>query len=218
MKFLTKVPQHELRRRANWKGRESADDRHRDVMSLFGDLPGNPREQAQILFRFERLPGQAPTYLIRSDIRPSNPTPQTLTKTEPEMRLEKGMVVAFRISINAIQRKSTGGIRPVPYDVPSDLDLDEDDFQSASELPQVSMTPWLAQKLAPALADVTVLNHHREVLGGRRSGGSSGKVIQVDTVDGIAVVGDVEALRALLAKGVGRAKAYGCGLLTIRPL
>jgi CRISPR system Cascade subunit CasE len=42
-------------------------------------------------------------------------------------------------------------------------------------------------------------------------------VLQVVTYEGHLVVKDAERLRHLLLAGIGRAKAYGCGLLTLAP-
>ncbi|UWE74467.1 type I-E CRISPR-associated protein Cas6/Cse3/CasE [Corynebacterium diphtheriae bv. gravis] len=39
--------------------------------------------------------------------------------------------------------------------------------------------------------------------------------IQIDTVDGFGIVEDPELLNELILHGVGRAKAYGCGLLSV---
>lgn len=48
--------------------------------------------------------------------------------------------------------------------------------------------------------------------------GSKGRVtIQTATYEGRLVVDDADRLRAALVEGVGRAKAYGCGLLTLAP-
>ena len=122
---------------------------------------------------------------VRSD------TPAAVTPPGSRAYIERGVpaagtVVRFRLTVNAVRRLRAGGVEPVH-------DLDD----------------WVAGKLTGALTNVTVLQHSRET---RHSGRSP---IQVDTVDGQAVVGDVTVLAGLLRFGVGRAKAYGCGLLTV---
>ncbi|CAG4902551.1 unnamed protein product [Acidithrix sp. C25] len=42
--------------------------------------------------------------------------------------------------------------------------------------------------------------------------------LRIARIDGNAVVRDQGALVALLDEGVGRAKAYGCGLLSVLPI
>lgn len=230
MTYLIRVPQHELRMRTGNRV-DSPDNRHRDVMSLFGEIDGQPRKDAGILFRLERLPGAAPTYLIRSSLIPEKGTPTTQVREEVISSLSAGSLVSFRLSINAIQRLKGGGIRPVAGDLgPNLVDMESesewDDLNatssSISEPPKpVALSEWLKEKLAPALADVSILNHQREVVGAARNRArntAGTKVIQVDLIDGVARVSDPEALRTLLSEGVGRARSYGCGLLTVNQL
>ena len=238
MSFLIRVPRHELRA-VRGRRSDTPDNRHRDVMALFGPIEGLPRKDAGILFRLDTTPGGLPVFLIRAQIRPEHPTPHTVVLEEQLHSFEYGSLLAFRIAINAVQRKKTGGIRPVPSEFLSSELLEEDDLRGnssdepsdsapASALPEQSeawrapaLSSWLAQKLSPALVDVAILTHEREVVGGQRSSGSfehSDKVVQVDTIDGVARVADASALNTLLSQGVGRARAYGCGLLTVRPL
>ncbi|KWX09309.1 CRISPR-associated protein Cse3, partial [Carbonactinospora thermoautotrophica] len=56
----------------------------------------------------------------------------------------------------------------------------------------------------------------RPILRGDRRGGKP-IVIEPVRYDGHLVVTDPDALRAALTLGVGRAKAYGCGLLSLAP-
>ncbi|HEU5128262.1 MAG TPA: type I-E CRISPR-associated protein Cas6/Cse3/CasE [Glycomyces sp.] len=42
--------------------------------------------------------------------------------------------------------------------------------------------------------------------------------IRLATFEGVLTVEDPEALRRALVRGIGRAKAYGCGMLTLAPL
>ncbi len=222
MTFLSQVPQHELRIRAG-RMPDGPNTRHRDVMSLFGELPGNAREGSGVLFRLEYLPGRPPSYLIRSAVPPTNPTAGSQTVEEREDELPRGTAVAFRIAVNAVQRtkKTKNGVRPVYVDgaleeLVESGEMSEEEASSATEI-----TPWLSEKLAPALVDVRIINHQREVLGRGRQGQNRSKeriAVQVDLIDGIALVEDPKALRMLLKRGVGRAKSYGCGLLTVRPL
>ncbi len=49
--------------------------------------------------------------------------------------------------------------------------------------------------------------------------GSKGRVtIKAVTYDGRLEVTDPDSLRTLLTSGLGKAKAYGCGLMTLAPL
>lgn len=179
-------------------------------MKLFGDFLSNARSTGNILFRFEHIDGAPPSFLIQSEAEPKRDAlPQgAKIKTFEIPDYEQGVPVAFRLSVNAIIRKATGGITPVGID----------GVEGEAE----TMTPWLNRKLAPALTEVNILNHRREVLrdqGVPKKGARRGRrVIQVDTVDGVARVGDPDRLKELLSEGVGRARSYGCGLLTVKPI
>lgn len=204
--YLSLVPVHLIRRPGFIDG---PDTRHREVMSLFGDLDAtNPREENGILFRLETLPGKPPAYLVRSHILPQNlpfeaPTPKIETERTPQT----GTVVQFRVALNAVQRTVDGRIRPIPADSLSGGDTQEFMY-------------WLQQKLSQVFNEIVINNHTREVLGANRQGKISGqnKVIQIDVIDGIARVASSEKLTEALRIGIGRAKSYGCGLLTVQEL
>lgn len=222
--FLTRYPVHEALM-VNHPGRpqqgwdiNSPIFRHRATMHLFPELTADsPRASSSILFRLDTSAGSAPYFLIQSDIAPEEGHPVETKQIElasPPI----GTHVSFRLAINAIRRKGREessdrkrgqGIVQIPFD--GDTKADE-------RLPR--MSEWLADKLSPALSEVTILNHQRQVLGTDRSGRSQGSpfAVQVDTIDGFARVENPAHLEELLLQGVGRAKSYGCGLLSICPL
>lgn len=57
--------------------------------------------------------------------------------------------------------------------------------------------------------------HHRQTISFKRGGGSV--TIATATYDGVLEIVDVETFRGALTRGIGHAKAYGCGLLTLAP-
>ncbi|MDK6240223.1 type I-E CRISPR-associated protein Cas6/Cse3/CasE [Winkia sp. UMB3158] len=182
--------------------------RHRAVMALFGQTNNaNPREHGKILFRFEFLPGQAPYFLVQSLARPQEGdlVGQIEIKEVDLTPPPSGSVVRFRLAVNAIQRKGAKGVNPIPAD-----------FEEAPEgVPHLS--EWLAGKLRGALSEIEIVSHQRQLLGANRNGkNKNGVLVQVDTIDGVAKVGDSDALENLIINGVGRAKAYGCGLLSVQ--
>jgi CRISPR system Cascade subunit CasE len=126
------------------------------------------------------------TAIVSSDILPVSVPRNVPTFTLPDREFAKGSTVRFRIAVNAVHRIHGGGTRPV-----EDID------------------GWIAEKLSGALADVSVLQHVRTVINSGRS------VVQIDTIDGQAVVDDGDDLLALTRIGVGRAKSYGCGLMLV---
>ncbi|AEX45153.1 CRISPR-associated protein [Corynebacterium diphtheriae HC01] len=200
------------------KGWELTDPsfRHRAVMALFPDTDSPlPRKSVDILFRFEQLAGQPPFFLIQSTVAPKqvdNLDSEVQHRTVSLRRFSPKSAVRFRISINGIRRQTTehnGRKRittsPVPFD---------SDEKAPSHITR--MTPWVQKKLNGALRNVEILNHQREVIGTKHRGGKAASMtIQIDTVDGFGIVEDPELLNELILHGVGRAKAYGCGLLSV---
>jgi CRISPR system Cascade subunit CasE len=126
--------------------------------------------------------------LVRSDIKPERLPATGRTIAEPGPPAA-GATIRFRLSVNAVRRLRSGGTAPVE-------DIDE----------------WVAEKLNGAIRDVTILNHLRSIVDSGRSS------LQVDLIDGAGSVTDQHALSELIHGGVGRGKAYGCGLLLVAEL
>jgi CRISPR system Cascade subunit CasE len=82
---------------------------------------------------------------------------------------------------------------------------------------------WLLDRVAGwgfAVDDAALAVHSRRQLSfSRRSDGTDRTVtVTMATYDGILTVTDPTLLRRTLCHGIGRAKAYGCGLLTLAPV
>lgn len=153
-------------------------------MSLFPEIDNqNPRSRFGVLFRHETHVGGAPSFLIRSNIPPTDPTGSLQTKRE-NLSIREGVCVAFRVGANNVNRQCE----------------------------QVCADTWVESKLAGALSGIEVLNVNREVLSNRRW------AVQIDMIDGVGVVTDSTKLEELMTIGVGRAKSYGAGLLTVRSI
>ncbi|HEX9228974.1 MAG TPA: type I-E CRISPR-associated protein Cas6/Cse3/CasE [Arthrobacter sp.] len=203
--FLSMAPLHTVFSGRNGRpGPRALNDPHelhRSVMHMFGHVGGkHPRADAGIIFRVEpAAPGSPAALLIRSAQKPVGRVDGMAVREEGEAPAA-GTPVAFRLAANAVRRKKDGGVSPVPRD-----DAPVEGFDS--------MTDWVTNKFAGALHDVELINHDRNVLGVR-----SGRTVQTDLVDGFAVVSDPAQLAALMAAGVGRAKNYGCGLLTVKAI
>lgn len=73
---------------------------------------------------------------------------------------------------------------------------------------------WSEESLE--IGDVTITGRARRSF--RRRRGEAPVVIQMVTYEGRLVVTNADVLRERLLNGVGAAKAYGCGLLTLAPI
>ncbi|MGJ9462147.1 type I-E CRISPR-associated protein Cas6/Cse3/CasE [Actinotignum sp. GS-2025g] len=212
--FLTKVPAHSLlsrialhKPRSGWNiGDHKV--RHRAIMALFPQADADrPRAEMGILFRLDHIPGQTPFFLVQSTepIPALNLPAEALTKEKEIPVLPVGTPVMFRVAVNAVERRGKKVVRTIPQDGAE---------TGAPNTPTLST--WLQKKLDPALHEVAISSAHREVL---KSGqGDTFHNLCIDTIDGVAVVGDSAELQRLQLSGVGRAKSYGCGLLSVQVL
>lgn len=67
--------------------------------------------------------------------------------------------------------------------------------------------------------DALAVHSRRQLSFSRRSDGTDRTVtVTMATYDGVLTVTDPRLLRRALCHGIGRAKAYGCGLLTLAPV
>ena len=204
-RHITAVPLHELLAHlpagAAFRGLQNPDVLHSSVMRLFGPLPQSPgsgaRAAAGVLFRVEPVTdGVVPFALIRSKFAPVISTP-TMRSGADLPTPAAGAVVSFRMAVNAVRRgrwtqNGSGGVSPI----------------AEEHLPE-----YLAGRLAPALTDIVTLNHTRTVIGLKGNGRAP---VQTDLFDGVGIVDDPVALEHALEHGVGRAKNFGCGMLTVR--
>lgn len=205
MSYLTLVSaQHLLTRPADPR------ECHRDVMSLFGQISSDtPRKAENILFRREH--DDQDSVLIRSAGTPVRELEGMRTILE-DPAPAAGSIVALRLAINAIQRSRTKGPNPKNIVVPVRPDSFDEDLAD-------TMTGFLMNKMGSALESIEVISHRRHVQGRRRANSPTNTItIQHDMINAVAFVKDQVALQELMDHGVGRAKAYGCGLLTVRPM
>ncbi|WP_284750807.1 type I-E CRISPR-associated protein Cas6/Cse3/CasE [Arthrobacter sp. efr-133-R2A-120] len=203
--FLTMAPLHTVfsgrHGRPGPRALNDPQELHRTVMHMFGHVGGeSPRAAAGIIFRVEpAAPGFPGALLIRSAQKPLGTLEGMIVREEGEAPA-LGTPVAFRLAVNAVRRQKGGGVVPVPRD---DAPVEGYD----------TMTDWVSGKLAGVLRDVDLINHDRNVLGDR-----TGRPVQTDLVDGFGIVEDPAQLATLMVGGVGRAKNYGCGLLTVKAI
>lgn len=66
--------------------------------------------------------------------------------------------------------------------------------------------------------ELNLVIHQRRTLTFRRNGGDRPVTLVTATYDGVLTVDDPAVFRRTLVRGIGHARAYGCGLLTLAPL
>ncbi|MEU5885014.1 type I-E CRISPR-associated protein Cas6/Cse3/CasE [Spirillospora sp. NPDC047279] len=201
---------------------------HAAVMMSFAETL-TPTDGPRVLWRLDRN-GNAATHLcIVSPYRPDLthlveqagwPTTarwETYDYTPFLKRLNAGDTWAFRLTANPVHHirrndteptKRTAHLTPI-HQLRWLLDRQEASGFKITEKAQ-------DKQLAQGLDTHDVLVHGRRQL--RFSKGGKGHVTLVAvTFDGHLQITNADAFRAALTHGLGRGKAYGCGLMTLAP-
>nr|WP_297354493.1 type I-E CRISPR-associated protein Cas6/Cse3/CasE [uncultured Caldimonas sp.] len=185
----------------DWKDARNPYDWHRALWRLF---PGQPDAARNFLFRVEhqRL-GQGALVLLQSQATPAaeEATVRVVAgpKSLPLTAFATGVSLRFRLTANVVKT-----IR------------DSDDPQRSVRVPLLKdeqQLDWLQRKLAEsARLDGASITPNAPLFFKRK--GQAGKLVTI-TFDGQLTVRDPDAFAELLCKGVGAAKSFGCGLLSV---
>ena len=206
---LTPDPAHPIARRE----RTDAGAMHRRVMSLFPtNLPERPRAAVGALFRVDQ--DQTGIYILIQSTLPPNPAnlptgygPIITKQMSPLLEhCRPGTRIKYRIIGNAtsmLGRNTTAG-RPGQIIPLRGADADTW-WQRRATAAGLTLHDVHATLLAPGSTD--------------HAGEKPGRTPHDRTqFDGTATITDPTALITAMTTGIGRAKSYGCGLLTIAPL
>lgn len=172
---------------------------HRTVMSLFPDGLATDKEAARsaggVLYRVESPNHRPPRLLVqhrcplRADL--AGPPLQQAGLGPQLAVLRPGIAVHFRTVLNAVRSQTATGKRLAVTD-------------------EADLVGWGLERLTGAgLGDVQLADRPKTELSRAKS------ALWTAQYDGVATVTDVERLREAVQNGVGRAKAYGCGLLSL---
>jgi CRISPR system Cascade subunit CasE len=193
---------------------------HQALWELF---PKEPAATRDFLYRqddsqrwpmFYLLSGRAPRQdheVLRVETKPYHP------------RLENGDVLSFSLRANPVRTRKIGGDNPKQRkrdDVVMHLkrrlaEQAPEDVASQAELAQEAGEQWLQRQARPhgfEVVSVRADNYRQLRLRAR------GKEIRLSTLDftGLLRVADAEEFSKALIRGIGPAKAFGCGLMLVR--
>ncbi|GAA5014552.1 type I-E CRISPR-associated protein Cas6/Cse3/CasE [Kitasatospora paranensis] len=210
-----------------WLTRIVPDQRHRDarrdaasavglhhrLMSLFpDDVPSTePRRELGVLFRAEPGPS-GPQILLQSARQPDiGKLPagygQALTRPLAPLldALRPGLPVRYRIAANAIRKpgRTTREMYQLGAIIPLSGRAADEWWTRQAETSGLTLTTLHATPLDAA---------H----GARRDGQQQVKHART-LFEGTALITDPDRLRTRLTEGIGKGKAYGCGLLSLAP-
>lgn len=210
--WLTRIIPDQRSREAR-RDHASAVDLHHRLMSLFADhvAAAAPRRHLGVLFRAENT-GNAQQILLQSAQQPDLARlpagyGQAVTKPLTPLldALRPGLSVRYRIAANPIRKP--GCTTRELYRLSAVVPLQG---QAADD--------WWTRQAHSAGLELRTL-HSTPLDAARGSRRSDQRHVKHDRVlfEGTAVIADAELLRTRLTDGIGKGKAYGCGLLSIAP-
>jgi len=219
--FLTQMPLNPQRRTT----RElvaSPQRMHAAVLSAF--LPGTS-ERERVLWRLDEPDRHTLNLYIVSATEPSLETmvEQAGWQTQPVWRtadyrrfldgLESGQRWIFRLRANPVV-----SVRPEGGGRGQRVPLARAEEQEAWLLGRASRLGFAVVQGDQGRPNLQVSDRHRDAF--RRGWGSDARTVTLATArfDGVLEVTDPSALRSTLQQGVGSAKGYGCGLMTLARL
>lgn len=173
---------------------------HTTVMGLFPPISERARSEANILFRLER---EFSRILVQSAIPPSLDQIELLgggSRVVDLDALAAHRALHYRIDIYSVSRY--GNVeRSLNHDGASEH------WKRLAERSGLELAGSPADALLECTDRVS-----------RKSGSNRPKRLRVSSFSGIAEVVESDLLTQALFSGVGRAKSFGCGLLTTAPV
>lgn len=203
-----------------WRSLLLADVRrlHRTVMQAFPalDLPASPRQALGVLFRVDqaRIAADLPDQMVLTVQSAVPPAWDRLAASMPGLSIEvqeagpalarwvtAGTVLAVRMRVNAVTNRAGGGERGTRHRAVGD-----------------AAQAWAERHLVAAgMVPDQIQASPGPVLRGSQPGRPPIIVAATD-VTGTVTVTEATAARTAILAGLGPGKAYGCGLIQIRPL
>ncbi|MFG2441067.1 type I-E CRISPR-associated protein Cas6/Cse3/CasE [Streptomyces sp. NPDC048508] len=193
---------------------------HRRVMSLFPDgVPDQARTHYGVLFRVEDTP-RGSHLLVQSNLPPdpSRLPAQFGTLTTRPLdalldALEAGRSLRYRCTASPVRKP--GATTRAHYNLPAVVPLNG---TAAEEW-------WHRQANGVGLKPLNLQSHPLDAARDRQHPATPRRDAKTTNrvhhhrirFDGTATIIDPELLRTAIHNGIGRGKAYGCGLLSIAP-
>ncbi|MFJ2565730.1 type I-E CRISPR-associated protein Cas6/Cse3/CasE [Streptomyces sp. NPDC087568] len=213
--WLTRITPHPASRDAR---RDLADTvaLHRRLMSLFPDNAGpDARAALGVLHRIDDAP-TGPYVLLQSRHQPDlarlpQHYGQAVTRELNPLlaALRSGAHIHFRCTASPVRKPgaTTRALYNLPAVVPLHGAHANEWWQRQADTAGLKVLTLNAQPLDSATG-----------IRGQRGSSDQQRVRHARTrFDGTAVIIDPDLLRTKITEGIGRGKAYGCGLLTIAP-
>ncbi|MDC7227597.1 MAG: type I-E CRISPR-associated protein Cas6/Cse3/CasE [Spirochaetales bacterium] len=198
--YLTKI-------NLSWYGRVDYYQIHKELWTLF---PNREYENRPFLYRIEKtIPGYGAEILMQSVFKPEGDTENVSIVSTKEFtpKIKKGDILRFRLLGNPVKTiKDERGRQNSRGQVKS------------CRVPIISVNEqkaWIERKLIDAVKlDEIIINGAPPLIFYKKREKSRGK-IQPILFDGIMTVENEQNLLDALEGGIGPAKAFGCGMLSL---
>lgn len=201
--------------RRDLTGNTTAMNLHRRLMSLYpADAGPDPRAQFGVLFRIDDTPA-GPHILLQSTHQPDLtqlPNGYGTTQSRPLDdlldALKPGLTIRYRCAASPVRKP--GATTRALYKLPAVIPL------TAAHADEW----WSRQADTAGLQPLTLYSHPLDTAHATRvpTTGAPQRIRHARTrFDGTAAITDPDLLRQKITEGIGRGKAYGCGLLSIAP-
>lgn len=185
---------------------------HKALWELF---PDRPEDERDFLFRLEAaVPGRPALVLLQSRSAPQDGSTRAriLTMRTFEPNLANGQELRFRLLANPVRAiKDAGGRLRAAKQANGQALVKSCRVPLLKDEQQLD---WLNRKFAGAAEVLAATAANGEPLHFRKPEQPPGKIVPC-TFDGVLRVVDSTRLLELLAQGIGPAKAFGCGLLSL---
>lgn len=223
--FITPTPGQERQAAHEWM--RGAYEQHQWLWRFFPAPPGTPRS---FLFR-RRDAGGLPSYYVVSEAAPLSPSPcWHISSKAYAPVLAAGDVLNFELRANPVVTTRSASGKAARHDVVMQektrllrerglarwADWTTPERPALRELVQGCATAWLQARCARLGIELDATALRAEGYEQQRGKGGELRLSTVDFNGRLRVL-QPDALRQAMLSGVGHGKAFGCGLLLVRP-
>ncbi len=200
---------------------------HRTILNAFPGADSAPRRQFAVLFRVECPPAGSPYVMIQSRETPDFThlprgyvvhAPESKDVSEAYASLHAGMKLRFRLRANPTRKIDTKSGPDGARRNGRRVDLRSDEARVGWLARKAASAGFviLAVKCSPDVPNVRLVPQGR-LTGSRTNAAGEPRKLTFGSVlfEGVFEVTDPAKLRAALEYGIGSAKAYGFGLLSV---
>ncbi|WP_424536675.1 type I-E CRISPR-associated protein Cas6/Cse3/CasE [Sphaerisporangium viridialbum] len=200
---------------------------HAAVMSSFAEIPEPGEDGERVLWRIDHN-SKAETYLYlvspdKPDLThlveqagwPKTGGWQTYDYGSFLSRLATGQRWAFRLTANPVHTARRRDDEPTKLTAHVGLRHQRDWLLKRQENAGFKVVEKPPERRLAPQDEHELIVHDRRQLAFRKSGQRQQVTLVTVTYDGRLEITDVEAFRRTLVRGLGKAKAYGCGLMTL---